>query len=175
MADTFEVTIRLPRKVTVPVTKGSGVVNEVPLSEFTPGVIEEAALAGFMGALNNISGGATKAGFLPSNLQAQREKRIDVWRGGDFRARTVEVDPLPRQMFEIVVGRLLDASKGKLTRKAAEAKVGGPTKLEEFARRIKGEKANEWFESIRAEAEALIAARREAVADLNDDDLGDLL
>lgn len=114
----FSITINLPEVLNVEVSKGSGVVNKVPLSTYRPDLIAVAALQGFTKALTDIS----DKELTPSALAGKRQKRVDVWATGEWASRAIDVDPLPTQMKECVIAFLME--RGKVTRKVAEKRVG---------------------------------------------------
>jgi len=83
----FKVTIELPATITVPLGD-TGKSTEVPVKQIAerPEMLRFAAIAGFMGALANISRGKDEEGKPLSDAvwATARQKKVDTWLQGDW-------------------------------------------------------------------------------------------
>lgn len=129
--------IELPNEIKVPVSD-TGLFTVVPVKEIAtnhPDVIRFAALAGFMGALNNISRGKDEKTGRPNSddtFAATRDKRVKPWLAGSW-ASTERAESQFTQWREVYIadcvtaGMTVSAAESAIKAKVAE-RLGKDTK-----------------------------------------------
>lgn len=157
------VSIQLPESIRVPLgdTGKSTEVRVADIAKQHPDLIRNAALQGFIGALNNISRGKDEQGKALSDdvWATARQKKVDVWMQGDWAGKSGGGDRATTQLKEAYVDERKEATGA--TTAAVERQI------KDTVANVLGKDTSATFANFMSAVALVVARRDNAGADEN--------